>query len=110
MEVLEKWKDKEKTNYIVCIAGDIDTSTADDLATYLTHAIEQEPDILTLDFSDVTYVTSAGLRVLLAAQKKTSQRKRRMLLQHVNAAILNVLEMTGFTDILEIVKEGGETP
>lgn len=102
MELQTHWGDEARTNYIVSIAGDIDTLTADDLATSLTEAIQHEPEILTLDFTDVYYVTSAGLRVLLAAQKKMSALKRRMRLCSVNDSIQNVFAMTGFTDILEI--------
>lgn len=106
MEIQTHWGDEARTNFIVSIAGNIDTSTADDLAASLTKAIQHEPAVLTLDFADVCYVTSAGLRVLLAAQKKTNALKRRMRLCNVNDSIQNVFAMTGFTDILEIAGKG----
>ena len=108
MKIQAQWENEEKKNYIVNIASEIDTTTSDELATYMEAAIIQNPKILSLDFSDVSYVTSAGLRVLLSTQKKIHENGNKMQLYHVNHSILSVFTMTGFIDILDIRKEGGE--
>ena len=56
---------------------------------------------LTLDFADLEYISSAGLRVLLAAQK-TMNRQGSMKIVHVCETIMEIFEVTGFLDILTI--------
>ena len=56
---------------------------------------------LTLDFSNLEYISSAGLRVLLGAQK-TMNKQGTMKITHVNASIMDIFEVTGFMDILNI--------
>lgn len=108
MKIQAQWENEEKRNYIITITGEIDTTTSDELATYMEAAIIQNPELLSLDFSNVSYITSAGLRVLLSAQKKIHGNGHKMQLCHVNRSILSVFTMTGFIDILDIRKEGGE--
>ena len=54
-----------------------------------------------LDFQELDYISSAGLRVLLSAQK-TMNKQGEMILQHVNETVMEVFEITGFSDILTI--------
>ena len=54
-----------------------------------------------LDFQALDYLSSAGLRVILAAQK-VMNRQGRMVVRHVNESIMEVFELTGFVDILTI--------
>ena len=56
---------------------------------------------LILDFSKLEYTSSAGLRVLLSAQKQMN-RQGEMIVKHVNKTIMEVFEVTGFVDILNI--------
>lgn len=56
---------------------------------------------LEFDFQDLEYLSSAGLRVLLAAQK-TMNKQGKMVIRHVNETIQEVFEVTGFVDILTI--------
>ena len=56
---------------------------------------------LTLDLNDLEYISSAGLRVLLSAQK-TMNRQGTMKLTHVNETIMEIFEVTGFSDILTV--------
>ena len=57
---------------------------------------------LTLDFADLEYISSAGLRVLLAAQK-IMNRQGRMKIVRVNEIVREVFDVTGFSDILTIL-------
>ena len=84
----------------VSLAGRLDTVTAPELEAELR---EIAPDVkkLTLDFSGLEYISSAGLRVILAAQKAMSAQGE-MSIRNANDNILEVFAITGFSDILTI--------
>ena len=83
------------------VEGRLDTVTAPELDKELKGALEGVSE-LTLDFAKLEYVSSAGLRVLLAAQKEMNK-KGMMKLAHVSETIMEIFEVTGFSDILTIV-------
>ena len=83
------------------IVGRIDTTTAPQLETELKREIGGVTELL-LDFSGVEYISSAGLRVLLSAQK-VMNRQGKMVLSHVDEAVMEIFEVTGFSDILTII-------
>lgn len=83
------------------ISGRLDTTTAPELEAAV-NTLPGDVKELTLDMAEVTYISSAGLRVLLGAQKKMS-RIGSMKLTGVCEAVMDVLEITGFADILTIV-------
>ena len=89
-------KDGELT---VAIDGRLDTVTAPELESFLGKQYEGT-ESLTIDCEKLIYISSAGLRVLLTAHKRI---KGAMKLTHVNELVMEVLEMTGFADIWEIV-------
>ena len=64
-------------------------------------ALEEDYDELVFDFEELTYISSAGLRVLLSAHKAMSA-KGGMKITHVNEIVQEVFEVTGFPDILTI--------
>ena len=82
------------------LAGRIDTITAPDLEEIINDDIEDVTKLI-LDIKDVEYISSAGLRVLLTAQKKMNKLGS-MKVTNVCAEVMEVFELTGFTDILEI--------
>ncbi len=82
----------------LALAGRLDTVTAPELEKELQDSLEGI-DTLIFDFSGLEYVSSAGLRVLLSAQK-TMNKQGEMKLTHVNESIMEIFEVTGFTDIL----------
>lgn len=84
----------------VKVSGRLDTTTAPELEEALLDEIENI-EKLTLDLSDLEYISSAGLRVLLSAQK-IMMKKGEMILTNVTPSVMEVLEMTGFADILTI--------
>lgn len=84
----------------VSLEGRLDTGTAPDLEKELSGSLDQVEELY-LDFKGLDYVSSAGLRVLLATQK-VMNRQGKMVLQNVNDNIMEVFEMTGFVDILTI--------
>ncbi len=82
------------------LEGRLDTMSAPELEQVMRNML---PDLtaLTLDFSKLDYISSAGLRVLLSAQKQMNQQGS-MTLIHVNETIMEIFEVTGFVDILTI--------
>lgn len=93
-------KTKNDTTLTLAIQGRIDTTTAPQLEAELRSDIDGVTELY-LDFTGVEYISSAGLRVLLSAQKLMS-RQGKMVLSHVNESVTEVFEVTGFSDILTI--------
>lgn len=97
MEIIKKLEDK-KLN--IALEGRLDTSTAPALEAELKASLEGITELV-LDFEKLEYISSAGLRVVLAAQKVMSGQGS-MKLVHVNDEVMEVFEITGFVDILTI--------
>lgn len=97
MTIEIKKQDKET---VIEIGGRLDTITAPALEKTIGENIDSSRTLI-LDFKSLEYISSAGLRVLLGAQKKI-QGGGAMKLTGVCEDVMEVLEMTGFTDILTI--------
>ncbi len=82
------------------LTGRLDTVTAPEFEVDLKRSLDGVSRLI-LDFSGLEYLSSSGLRVLLAAQK-VMQRQGEMTLKNVNETIMEVFEITGFVDILTI--------
>ena len=95
---IEIKKNQEKT--VIEIAGRLDTITAPALDKTINENIG-DTENLVLDVKGMEYISSAGLRVLLAAQKKM-QKKGSLKVINVCGDVMEVFEMTGFADILTI--------
>ncbi len=83
------------------LSGRLDTTTAPQLEA----AVKELPEAISafsLDFSELEYLSSAGLRVILAAQKMMNSRNGKMEVRNVNETIMEIFEVTGFTDVLTI--------
>lgn len=93
-------KDMNGTTLNVSLEGRLDTTTAPELEQALKDSLDAA-DELTMDFSKLDYISSAGLRVLLSAHKAMSK-KGGMKVVNVNEIIKEVFEVTGFADILTI--------
>ena len=92
-------KEKNGTTLNIALEGRLDTSTAPNLEAELKHL--DGVSELNLDFAALEYISSAGLRVLLVAQK-AMKKQGKMVIHHVNETIMDVFEVTGFIDILTI--------
>lgn len=84
----------------VTLTGRLDTTTAPQLEADLKQSVEGV-EKLVLDFAALEYLSSAGLRVLLATQK-TMNKQGEMIIKNVNETITEIFEVTGFIDILTI--------
>ena len=85
---------------IISLEGRLDTMTAPELEEELKKVLP-ETEQLTFDFEGLEYISSAGLRVLLSAQKVMSKQGS-MKITHANETIMEIFEVTGFVDILTI--------
>ena len=99
-------KKTEQATLILAPEGRLDTVTAPELETELEASLAGVKKLV-LDFKDVTYVSSAGLRVILKAQKAMAA-KGGMTLKNVNETIMEIFEVTGFADILTVENEPEE--
>ena len=84
----------------VVLDGRLDTTTAPELESFLSNNYDGTGSIV-IDCEKLSYISSAGLRVLLAAQKKM-QKIGTMKLVNVCEDVMEIFEMTGFADILVI--------
>ena len=98
MTIKKELKGKELA---VELEGRLDTISAPELETQLKDSLDGV-EKLTLDFSKLEYISSAGLRVLLSTQKRMNSQGS-MAVTHVNETIMEIFEVTGFNDILTIV-------
>ena len=93
-------KTQEENALTLALEGRLDTMTAPELENELKTSLDGVK-ALTLDFSALEYVSSAGLRVILGAQK-IMNKQGEMKITNVNEEIMEIFDITGFTDILTI--------
>lgn len=91
---------KKETNLRIALEGRLDTVTAPQLEAELKESIDGVEELV-FDFSRLEYISSAGLRVLLLAQK-IMNRQGSMTVCNVNEIVMEVFEVTGFVDILDV--------
>jgi anti-anti-sigma factor len=94
-------KTQENGKITLALNGRLDTTTAPQLQDVLIPAFDEAKEI-TLDFSPLVYVSSAGLRVLLMGQKTAKAKGGTLTVCNVSDEIMEVFEMTGFADMLTI--------
>ena len=91
---------KTDAETVVAVMGRLDTSTAPVLDKTINQEVSETSNLV-LDMKGLEYISSAGLRVLLSAQKRM-QLNGSMKLKNVCESVMEVFEMTGFADILVI--------
>lgn len=93
-------KNLDGNKLVIALEGRLDTSTAPNLEAELKSSLDGVEELV-LDFTKLEYISSAGLRVILGAQK-TMTKQGQMKLTGVNDEVMEVFEITGFVDILTI--------
>ncbi|MCI8665301.1 MAG: STAS domain-containing protein [Dorea sp.] len=93
---------RNESQLSLLLEGRLDTTTAPELEKVIKSSLDGVTE-LTIDMSRLDYLSSAGLRILLGAQK-TMNKQGGMKVTHVNETIMEILEVTGFVDILTIEK------
>ena len=85
----------------VHIKGDLNVKTSPILEKELTKSVSGVNELV-LDFAGVEYISSAGLRVLLATEKTMRRQQGKMKLLHVNAAVKEIIRLAGFLQVMHI--------
>ena len=94
-------KKLEGQTLTLALDGRLDTTTAPELEAVVRSSLEGVGSLV-MDLAGLDYLSSAGLRVLLSAQKQMNRKKGKMVVRHVCETIMEVFDMTGFSDILTI--------
>lgn len=97
MKIIKELNNKELT---IKLVGELNTNTAPELESVIKDDLK-DIESLIFDFQELEYLSSAGLRILLVAQK-VMNKEGKMTLRHVNQAVMEVLDITGFVNILDI--------
>ncbi len=98
MNIDKNYNDKELT---LTVEGRIDTLTSKELDDEITAELGNF-DSLILDFADLEYISSAGLRVLISTQKKLKADNIPMIIKNVTDSVNEIFRMSGFDKILKI--------
>lgn len=93
-------KNKDNENFTIKLEGRLDTSTAPELEKVINEEVDGMKHLV-LDLEKLEYISSAGLRVLLAAQKRMNKAGD-MKVTGVCPAVMEVFSITGFEDVLTI--------
>ena len=98
MNLTKTYNKKELT---LSVEGRIDTITSQDLEREINEEIGNF-DSLIMDFTDLEYISSAGLRVLIGTQKKLKPDNIQMVIRNINPTVKEIFRMSGFDKILNI--------
>ena len=98
MEIIKNLNNNELT---LCLKGELNTYTSTDLDAVIQKDLKNV-DSLIIDMKELSYLTSAGLRVLLVAQKIMNDKKGSLLVRHPNESIMEIFTITGFVNVLRI--------
>ena len=98
MDISKNYNEKELT---LKVGGRVDTVTSQDLEKAITSE-DGKFDSLIIDFADLEYISSAGLRVLISTQKKLNKENIPMVIDNASDTIKEIFKMSGFDKILAI--------
>lgn len=93
---------KHGTETVICLSGQLDTLSSPDLEKEITNILEGNTQNVVLDGRKLTYISSAGLRLLLILQKKMSQKGGTFVLRNIQDSIMEIFKITGFSSFLTI--------
>lgn len=91
---------KNEAQVTISVSGRIDTTTALTLGEEFNKNLTEDVKDFVLDLADCDYIASSGLRVILQAQKTMNSRQGSMVVKNVIGDVMEVFDMTGFSDIL----------
>lgn len=94
--------DVQENKKIVRLEGRLDANTSSHLENQMAKVLEKGKSLLLLDFSHVDYLSSAGLRLLLALAKKIKAQGGKLVLSTLSAEVMEIIKMAGFERILAI--------
>jgi anti-anti-sigma factor len=92
---------RDGTVLVIALKGQLDTAAVAAVGEALTRALDAAPAIL-LDLAELSYINSAGLRVILKTAKQAKSRQLRLAFAAIQPLVQDVFELSGFTNILVI--------
>lgn len=92
---------KHGEEMIVALQGRLDTTTSQELEAVLEKE-EVKENLVVLEFKDLEYISSAGLRLLLSLKKKLEKDNKKLEIRNINDVVKEVFNVTGFINILDI--------
>lgn len=98
MELTKEFNDQ---TCVVTITGRLDTTTAPSFEAFIREIFPENKNLI-FNLKDLEYISSAGLRTLLIAQKEVTKNDKTLTLVNVNDVTYEILEMTGFSDMMTI--------
>ena len=87
---------------VVKLVGNLDTNSSPEVQEYLARSIDEGAEKVLVSFSTVDFVSSAGLRILLATAKKLGGGGQRFRICGLNESVAEVFEISGFSTILDV--------
>ena len=97
MEIIQTRNNDE---LVIALKGELNTATAPELESVITTSLNGVKKLV-FDFSELDYISSAGLRILLVS-KKVMDKQGEMIIRHPNNSVREIFEITGFENILTI--------
>ena len=96
MEIIKKLNNDELT---ITLVGELNSFTSQDLEKVVSNSLEGVKSLV-FDFEKLSYISSAGLRILLVS-KKIMDKQGKMVVRKANKDVIDIFEMTGFINILD---------
>lgn len=102
---LEIEKSSTENKLILYLKGRLDTQTSEEFQQDMEEYLDEVNESLVLDFSEIEYLSSAGLRAILYITKKlkTLEGEHHFSIINVRSSVMEVFDMTGFTDMINIL-------
>ncbi len=94
-------KTQEGDIVVLKVSGQLTSSTSPELETAINAVLETESNLV-LDFAELSFLASSGLRVILSTQKKINVKDGALVIRNVNKIVMEVFEMTGLRDFLNV--------
>ncbi|MBR4127009.1 MAG: STAS domain-containing protein [Alphaproteobacteria bacterium] len=94
-------KTKEGDIVVLKISGQLTSVTSPELETAINGVLETESNLV-LDFAELDFLASSGLRVILSTQKRINAKDGALVIRNVNKVVMEVFEMTGLRDFLNV--------
>lgn len=94
-------KMKEGDIVVLKVSGQLTSTTSPALETAINEVLETESNLV-LDFAELNFLASSGLRVILSTQKKINVKDGALVIRNVNKVVMEVFEMTGLRDFLNV--------
>ncbi len=100
MEIIKQINGDE---LVLKIVGELNTSTYVELEEVVSKSLNGVKTLI-FDFSELVYISSAGLRILLTAKKMMDTKQGKMIIRHANNVVMEIFDITGFSNILDFEK------